>query len=444
MEINDVVKNILSNLGIEQLNPMQDAAFKSIQEESEVLLLAPTGSGKTLAFLLPVLFQLKADIPTVQCLILSPSRELAIQIESVWKKMGTGFKINACYGGHSMATEIQNLSSPPAVLVGTPGRIFDHLMRRTFEVDTIQTLVLDEFDKSLAMGFHDQMSFIMERLGRLNKKILVSATSRTKIPEFTGIERPRVVNFTKDEELEPSTDRLSLKMVVSESKDKADRLVELLSFVGAEQTLIFCNHRDATERAFEILQDAGIESSAFFHGGMDQLDREKTLIKFRNGTVTYLVASDLAARGLDIPDVRHVIHYHLPLKHEDFVHRNGRTARQAADGTAYLLMHRNEQLPDYINEDPELLDFSMALPLPPVSEWQTVYISGGKKDKLSKIDIVGCFIQKGKLTKEDVGKIELMDFMAFVAVKKDKVMDMLHLVRQEKIKGKKYKIELTR
>jgi len=139
-----------------------------------------------------------------------------------------------------------------------------------------------------------------------------------------------------------------------------------------------------------------------------------------------------------------VIHYHLPLKHEDFVHRNGRTARQAADGTAYLLMHRNEQLPDYINEDPELLDFSMPLPLPPVSEWETIYISGGKKDKLSKIDIVGCFIQKGKLAKEDVGKIELMDFMAFVAVKKDKVADLLRLVKQEKIKGKKYKIELTR
>jgi superfamily II DNA/RNA helicase len=439
MQLQENIQTIISNLGIAELNQIQQDAFKTIQKEADTLLLAPTGSGKTLAFLLPIFTKLKTDEKRVQCLILTPSRELAIQIEQVWKKMSTGFKVNVCYGGHNVAVEVQNFSEPPALLVGTPGRIADHITRRSFDLSGIQTLVLDEFDKSLALGFHDQMSFIYQHLRKLKTKVLVSATAKIKIPEFTGISNPWVLNFTKDIEEEP---RLQLRKVISESKDKIDGLFNLICNLGAAPTIIFCNHRDATERTSELLWEMGVEN-AFFHGGMDQLAREKTLIQFRNGSTNFLVASDLAARGLDIPAVKNVIHYHLPLKNEDFVHRNGRTARMNAEGSAYIVLHRNEHLPIYLNESPEEFVLTEDLSAPKMSDWTTLYISGGKKDKLSKGDIVGFLAKKGELGKDDIGLIEIMDFMSFVSVKKDKLKALLSLIQAEKMKGKKYKIEET-
>src|SRR5436190_13932474 len=191
--------NILLNLGIESLNEMQEVAQDAILNENNVLLLSPTGSGKTLAFLLPVLELLQPEIQSVQCLILVPSRELALQIEQVWKKMGTTYKVNTCYGGHSIETEIKNLSNPPAVLIGTPGRIADHIDRQTFRTDKIQTMILDEFDKSLQLGFHEQMSFIIGKLSKINKRVLVSATSDIEIPKYTRVINPNVLDFIPTE-----------------------------------------------------------------------------------------------------------------------------------------------------------------------------------------------------------------------------------------------------
>ena len=176
--------NLLLNLGIESLNEMQEIAQETILNDANVLLLSPTGSGKTLAFLLPIFQLLQPEIKSVQCLILVPSRELGLQIEQVWKKMGTDYKVNSCYGGHLIDTEIKNLSNPPAVLIGTPGRIAVHLERDKFKVGAIQTLVLDEFDKSLQLGFHEQMKFIISKLTKLNKRVLVSATSDIEIQKY--------------------------------------------------------------------------------------------------------------------------------------------------------------------------------------------------------------------------------------------------------------------
>ena len=441
MEFKEKIPQILANLGFDTLNKMQEAAFETIQKERDILLLAPTGSGKTLGFLLPILMQLKAEQTGVQCLILTPSRELALQIELVWKKMGTLFKVNTCYGGHDMSVEINNLSSPPALLIGTPGRILDHITRHSFRLNHIKTLILDEFDKSLSLGFHEQMAFIIRQLPPLDKRVLVSATSKIVIPDFTGILKPKVVDFTSKEENTEgvSNKALSIKTIISESKDKVDRLFELLCYLGSESTLIFCNHREAAERTCEMLNEKGIEA-AYFHGGMDQTDREKTLLQFRNGSIIFLVASDLAARGLDIPEVKNVIHYHLPLKNEDFVHRNGRTARMNAEGTAYIILHRDETLPTFITQAPPIMGIPKNSPLPPPSEWVTLYISGGKKDKLSKMDIVGFLSKKGNLGKDDLGLITVMDFMSFVAVRKSKVSELFKLIQDEKMKGKKYKI----
>ncbi len=440
MNKNPHSNNLLLNLGIASLNEMQEMAQEAILNDTNVLLLSPTGSGKTLAFLLPIFQIIDPEVKGVQCLILVPSRELGLQIEQVWKKMGTDYKVNVCYGGHSIETEIKNLSNPPALLIGTPGRIADHLDRGTFTTDQIKTLVLDEFDKSLQLGFHEQMSYIISRLSQLNKRVLVSATSDIEIPKYTRVVHPTILDFIPDNE---ETTNLSLKRIVSKEKDKINSLFQLICSLKSESALIFCNHRDAAERISDTLNDKGIYST-YYHGGMDQDERERALIQFRNGSVNYLVTTDLAARGLDIPEMKHVIHYHLPSKEDEFTHRNGRTARMLASGTAYVITHESEKKMDYLDYGMSVLSVENHTTLPKAPEFQTIYVSGGKKNKLNKIDIVGFFSQKGKLEKGDLGLIEVKDFISFAAVKSSKVKELLKNIREEKMKGKKYKIEVAR
>ena len=432
--------NLLLNLGFDEFNEMQVAAQEAILEENNVLLLSPTGSGKTVAFLVPIFEMLLPEIQSVQCLIIVPSRELGLQIEQVWKKMGTSYKVNICYGGHSIDTEIKNLSSPPAVLIGTPGRLADHIERGTFRLDKVQTLILDEFDKSLQLGFHEEMSFIIGKLPNLNKRILVSATADIEIPRYTRVVNPMVLDFIKPED---SDSNLTIKLVQSTEKDKINTLFQLICGLKSEAALVFCNHRDAAERISETLNAKGIYAT-YYHGGMDQEERERALIQFRNGSINYLITTDLAARGLDIPEMKHVIHYHLPLKEDEFTHRNGRTARMLASGTAYILFHESEKKMDFIDYKLPLLDVKSNKSLPQPPKFQTVYISGGKKTKLNKFDIVGFFSQKGKLEKDDLGLIEVKDFVSFAAVKFSKVKDLLNNIKDEKMKGKKFKIEVAR
>ena len=439
MKSEDQNKSILSNLAIDSLNEMQIAALDTIVKNPNILLLSPTGSGKTLAFLLPVLHLLDEGITKVQCLIIVPSRELALQIEQVWKKMGTKFKVNVCYGGHSIDTELKNLSNPPALLIGTPGRLTDHLDRKSFDTDFIQTLVLDEFDKSLQLGFQDEMETIIGRLPHLQKRVLLSATSDVEIPSFVKMEAPVILDYIEEEKNES----LSVKLVLSPEKDKIETLFNLICSLDSEPALIFCNHREVTERISDLLIQKGIQTG-YYHGGMDQDDRERILVQFRNGSLNYLVTTDLAARGLDIPEMNHVIHYHLPSKESEFVHRNGRTARMHASGTAYIIQFKEDKMPDYISDDLDVLQISKGKSLPNRPEYQTIYVSGGKKNKLNKSDIVGFFLQKGKLDKSDLGLIEVKDFISFAAVRSSAVKTLLSNIRYEKMKGKKYKIEVAR
>lgn len=433
--------NILLNLGIETLNEMQLAANETILNQNETLLLSPTGSGKTLAFLYPLYQLIDPDAKGIQAIILVPSRELGLQIEQVWKKMGTNYKVNICYGGHNIDTEIKNLSNPPVVLIGTPGRIMDHVERASIDLSTIKTLILDEFDKSLQLGFHEQMSFIISRLKNVDKRVLVSATNAIEIPKYTKIAKPTTLNFISKTDEETSL--LEVKKVVSEEKDKLNTLFHLICNLNSEAAIIFCNHRDAVERISNSLNERGIVST-YYHGGMDQDERERGLIQFRNGSVPYLITTDLAARGLDIPDIKHVIHYHLPFKEEEFTHRNGRTARMKSEGTAYLIIHEDEKKMDYIDYGMPIfkLDQSAAIPKQPLFE--TLYISGGKKNKLNKIDIVGFLSQKGNLEKGDLGLIEVKDFISFAAVKRSKIQQVLKDIKDQKMKGKKYKIAIAR
>ncbi len=433
-----MVKQALRNLEINALNEMQQAVLH-VPENQDLILLSPTGSGKTLAFLLPLLRTLRADITTVQAVVIVPSRELALQIEQVFKGMGSGFKVNSCYGGHSVSIEINNLSQPPAVLIGTPGRLAHHLRRKTFDTATVHTLVLDEFDKALEFGFQEDMTYIVNQFPFLKKRVLTSATPMDDIPAFTGISKPTTLDYLANKASAPN---LKQKVVTSRAADKLDALFALVCKIGNTPTLVFCNHREAVERISDLLWDRGVHHGVF-HGGMEQDDRERSLLKFRNGSHCLLVTTDLASRGLDIPEIEHIIHYQLPHSEEAFLHRNGRTARMHATGTSYLLLAPDEK-PRYLAESPEQEVLPESPSLPPPTAWATLYIAAGKKEKINKVDIVGLLLKKGELAKEDLGRIEVLDHSAYAAVKRNRIEHVVQQVRNEKLKGKKVNIKISR
>ena len=436
-----MIKKTLENLKIGTLNKMQLAAIGAIKKSPDILLLSPTGSGKTLAFLLPVLSSLISDASGVQTLILVPSRELALQIEKVFRQMNTGFRVNCFYGGHATKTERNNLTHPAAVVVGTPGRIAHHLRNDNFETESIHTLVLDEFDKSLEFGFKAEMSFIISRLKMLKERILTSATNMDEIPAFTGIKSPLVLDFLSSRS--PVTDAIKVKYLRAEDADKLKILFALICLLQNKPALVFCNHREAVERISTLLEEKGLEHGVF-HGGMEQEDRERALIKFRNGSHRLLITTDLASRGLDIPEIEAVIHYQLPVSQDIFTHRNGRTARMNAAGTSYLLLSATDHLPPFIKEAPVIENLPEKNILPGKSPWRTLYIAAGKKEKINKMDIVGMLLQKGKLAKEELGLVEVLDHASYASVSSTKIENVVKLIRNEKIKNKKVRIEIAR
>ena len=428
-------QDILSKLGIEKLNPMQLEAKVAIESMDNIILLSPTGTGKTLAFLLPLVRELDSDCNEIQNVIIVPSRELAIQIEQVFRDMGTGFKVNAVYGGRSGSKDRLDIKHRPAVLIGTPGRLADHLRREVFETADIKTLVLDEFDKSLEIGFENEMREILDLLPRTRKKILTSATQGAAIPSFLELTNPLTVDY-----LDEDISQLAVKMVISPSTDKLDTLLELIAHLENQNGIIFCNFKDSIQRISEYLSEYNVFHGTF-HGGMDQGERERTLIKFRNGTHQILLATDLAARGMDVPEINFIIHYHLPNRAEEFTHRNGRTARMNSDGSAYVLHCEQENLPDFIGDLP--IEQLMKKPLQERAEWSTLFISGGRKDKISKGDIAGLFFKQGDLSKEELGVIELKNDCAFVSVKSNTVDNLLLKVNNTRLKKKKVRITMV-
>jgi superfamily II DNA/RNA helicase len=432
--------SILSNFNITELNEMQKASLEAIPKPNDVILISPTGSGKTLAFLLPILEFIKPGLSEIQIIILVPTRELAIQIEKVFKQMGTENKISCCYGGHSVRIEENNLLQAPAVLVGTPGRIAQHLRNDTIKLKTTHTLILDEFDKSLEFGFKDEMEFIVNQCNNIKKRILTSATELKEIPAFVRLKNPLTIQYTTEHQQLKSS--LVLKSVRVKGGDKIEALMLLLGKIGNKPTIVFCNHRDTVNRISDQLSSYKIDHG-FYHGGLEQIDREKALIKLRNGSISFLITTDLASRGLDIPEIEAIIHYHLPPTEEIMIHRNGRTARMNAGGTAYFLLDYEDYLPKFLSEKPkeEILPDKFIVPKPNI--WKTLFIAGGKKDKISKMDVVGMLIQKGQLLKEELGKIEILDHSAYVAIKSDKISKALQLIRSEKIKNKKIRMEIA-
>ena len=437
-----MIDKILNKLGLE-LNDMQQDALRAIQHgNQDVVVLSPTGSGKTLAYLLPLSQLVDAADDEPQAIVVTPGRELALQSSTVLKNMGSGLRAMACYGGRSTMDEHRVLRQVrPQIIFGTPGRLNDHLDKGNFSPYHIKYLVIDEFDKCLEMGFQDEMSRLVKSLPGLRRHFLLSATESEEIPRFVHMGKVEKLDYRMDEEQVP--ERVHIYKVMSPEKDKLESLSLLLRSLGDTSTIVFLNYRDSVERTNRYLADQGF-STAFFHGGLEQKEREAALYRFSNGSANVFVSTDLASRGLDIPDIDNIIHYHLPESEDGYIHRVGRTARWEAKGKAYFLLGPTESIPEYVDAEVEEYEIPAELPAPAQPKMATIYIGKGKKDKISKGDILGFLCKKGGLQSSEIGKIDVNDRYAYAAIARPKLRSLLQKVKGEKIKGIKTIVEEVR
>ena len=410
----------------------------------DVVVLSPTGSGKTLAYLLPVSQLVDADDDEPQAIVVTPGRELALQSATVLKNMGSGLRAMACYGGRAAMDEHRMMKQVrPQIIFGTPGRLNDHLDKGNFSPYHIKYLIIDEFDKCLEMGFQDEMSRLIKKLPGLRRHFLLSATEAEEIPRFVHMGRVDKIDYRMDEEQVP--DRVHIYKVESPVKDKLESLGLLLRSLGDQSTIVFLNYRDSVERTNKYLVEQGF-STSFFHGGLEQKEREASLYRFSNGSANILVSTDLASRGLDIPDIDNIIHYHIPESEDGYIHRVGRTARWEAHGRAFFLLGPEEHIPEYVDSEVEDYEVPSAdeLPQPAKPRMATLYIGKGKKDKISKGDILGFLCKKGGLNSSEIGKIDVNDRYAYSAISRTKLRSVLNNVKGEKIKGVKTIVEEVR
>ena len=436
------IQRILTKLRINELNEMQQHAAEAITgSDGDVVLLSPTGSGKTLAYLLPLVQLLDGNSEQVQALVITPGRELALQSDNVLKSMGCGLRSTACYGGRAAMDEHKVLKEVrPQIVFGTPGRLNDHLDKNNISRYGIRYLVIDEFDKCLEMGFQAEMQKLIQSLPGLQRRILLSATNTEEIPQFVNMSKKgTLIDFLPEEE--QTSERITLYEVHSPQKDKLDTLRQLLLSFGDESSIVFLNYRESVERVNNYLLEQGFTTSCF-HGGLEQRQREDQLYRFSNGSANTLVATDLASRGLDIPNIQNIIHYHLPESQEGYIHRVGRTARWDATGRSFFILNASEHIPDYVEGN--VVEYA-AIPSqqtePSLPRMTTLYIGKGKKDKISKGDIVGFLCKNGGLKADEIGRIDVKDRYAYVAIRREKLKQTLHLVQGQKIKGIKTIIE---
>lgn len=435
---------ILNKLGITQLNEMQEQTISAIANGSnDVVVLSPTGTGKTLAYLLPLVDRMLndgiQDTSRLSLAVVVPTRELALQSLQVFKSMGTSLRAMALYGGRpTMDEHIKLRAVMPHVVFATPGRLNDHIAKDNISVADIQTLVIDEFDKCLEMGFQNEMNVLLGSLVELKQRILLSATHSEGIPYFVRMSHTKTVDFRQEEQ--QTSSRLDIYKVESQTKDKLPTLSSLLLSFGQQSTVVFLNHRDAVERTAQYLMQQGFVVS-LMHGGLEQRQREDALYKFANGSATVLVATDLASRGLDIPDIKNIVHYHLPETSSNYIHRVGRTARWNSTGRSFFLLNPEEDIPEYV--EGEVKDYIPAETntTPPQPKMVTLYIGKGKKDKLSKGDIVGFLCKIGGLQSSEIGIITVKERYTYVAISLQRLRQVLVKTKGQKIKGMKTIVE---
>ena len=440
MKEKDLLMTVRRRMGIDNLNDMQRRVLNQWKSGSgDLVLYSPTGTGKTLAFALCLLQALKPPMQQLQAVVLAPSRELVMQTAEVLRLLADGYKVTPCYGGHAVSDEKASLAVTPDVVVATPGRLLDHHKRGNISISGARLLVLDEMDKSLELGFEDEMRQLLRQMPRLNRRILASATVLSAMPDYVHLHNPFVVNVL-DKGQQPA-ERIKVWQVDADSKDKLDTLQQLLLSLGGDKTIVFANYRESVDRIHQFLVKNGIDAG-LYHGAQEQQERECAVAKLNNGSVVVLVATDLAARGLDIDTVQHIIHYHLPVSEQAYIHRNGRTARVDATGNSYVVVAPEDHVPEWVLIDERFaLRPAEAVPQAPMA---TLYFQAGKKEKLSRGDILGFIVNNSDLDPGRVGRIDVRDHYALVAVPRREAANLLKRLQANKIKGKKVRMSLLR
>lgn len=440
MKEKDLLKAVSQRMGIDQLNDMQRQALDQWKAGGgDLVLYSPTGTGKTLAFALCLLQALQPPMQQLQAVVLAPSRELVMQTAEILRSLAEGYKVTPCYGGHAVADEKASLAVTPDVIVATPGRLLDHHKRGHVNLNGTRLLVLDEMDKSLELGFEDEMRQLLKQMPHINRRILASATVLDVVPDYVRLHHPFTLNVIEVDE-QPA-ERITVWQVNADSKDKLETLKHLLFSLDGGKAIVFANYRESAERIHQFLVKAGI-SAGIYHGALEQQERECAVARLNNGSVNVLVATDLAARGLDIDTVEHIVHYHLPVSEQAYIHRNGRTARVDATGQAYVITAPDETLPVWVTIDNTFaLTPATSFPEPTMA---TLYFQAGKKEKLSRGDIMGFIANNGGIDASAIGRIDVRDHYALAAVPLRQVQSVLKRLQTVKIKGKKVRITVLR
>lgn len=442
----------LNELGYLQMTPVQATALPIILQGKDVVAQAKTGSGKTAAFGIGLLAAIQGNIYQTQALVLCPTRELADQVSKELRRLARcipNIKVLTLCGGQSMAQQLDSLAHPAHIIVGTPGRIQDHLRKGSLSFDNLRVLVLDEADKMLDMGFSDEVNSIVNQTPRQRQTLLFSATYPINIEKMS-------VNVQRDPEriiIESAEDRIHIDQQFFElmPSQRIGLLQKILSYYQPQSCVIFSNTKKDCQDIAETLSHSG-NSVLALHGDLEQRDREKVLVQFANLSCRILVATDVAARGLDIKELPLVINFELPYDPEVYVHRIGRTGRAGAEGTAISFCTVNElqrahAIEDYLSESLEWKASSVLNHInvePLVADMMTLSIDGGRKAKVRPGDILGALTGSAGLTAAEVGKIAIFDTQAYVAIRRKSAKNALERLRNGKIKGKSCRVWLIK
>lgn len=447
----DFLANIAS-LQYEKMTPIQAKSLPAIIEGKDILAQAKTGSGKTAAFAIGLLNKLDSQHYRTQSLVLCPTRELADQVSKEIRRLARSIantKILTLCGGKSIGPQLASLERSPHIVVGTPGRILKHLIKGSLKLESLTTLVLDEADRMLDMGFQEDIMLIIDNMPRRRQTLLFSATYPDAITDISHT----IQNDPIDIRVETSHDHKKLKQVFYEIQkgQRADTLLGLLEHYRPESTVIFCNRKQQCQELADDLWSKGYHALAL-HGDLEQNERDQVLVQFSNKSSSILVATDVAARGLDIKDLAAVINYDLSPDPEIHTHRVGRTGRAGKEGLALSLFmpsekFRLEAIEEY-QKSPIKIEKTSTLKrrdnFKLVPSMVTLCINGGRKSKVRAGDILGALTSKTDLPGKQIGKIDIFDFRSFVAIERPIAKQALKILTTGKIKGRIFKTRRLR
>ncbi len=436
----------LNDLNYKVMTPVQEKSIPPILNGNDVLAQAKTGSGKTAAFGIGILHNLNVKLFRVQSLVLCPTRELAEQVAGELRRVARfkhNIKLLKLSGGLPMYKQELSLKHQAHIIVGTPGRILSFLQRGSLDLKNVKTIVLDEADRMLDMGFSAQIKDIISYAPSKRQTLCFSATFPDEIKKLSKSVLTNPVEITVETQHNQTVIKQLFYKIPSQKKVSA--VLALLCRHRPQSTIIFCNTKDACRKVMKELNSSKLHSLAL-HGDLEQKERDVALIRFANGSTRVLVATDVAARGIDINDLGAIINYDLPFEKEIYVHRIGRTGRAGREGLALSLMEpgedfRIDEINVFCNTDFKTLepDFEYSIETPNLEpEMVTLSINGGRKSKISAGDILGTLTAKDGINGSDVGKIDRMDYLTFIAIKRKSAKRALNILETGIIKGKRY------